>query len=131
MVPIMLKKLATKAQSLGNTAERYAQRYLEERGLSLIDSRFLTKGGEIDLIMLDNRTLVFIEVRYRKNDDYGNAEETVTTRKKNKIVFAAKCFLSRNPAWYKYDIRFDVVGITRKSGKIETNWIEHAFEVRN
>lgn len=116
---------------LGDEAEYFARRYLQKQGLRFVAANFLTRGGEIDLIMRDHDTLVFIEVRYRNSDEYGNAEETVTDTKIRRIIFAAKCFLSRNPAWYDYDARFDVVGITKKQGKININWIEHAFEVRS
>lgn len=120
----------TSTLQTGSHWETFSRHYLEARGLKFIASHFWTKNGEIDLIMQDKDTLVFVEVRYRKNDWYGNAEETITTSKKKKIIFAAKCFLSRNPAFKDRPCRFDVVGITRKSSKNCVNWIEHAFDVR-
>ena len=67
----------------GNKAETVALNYLRQHDLSLIEQNYLTKLGEIDIIMLDKSTdtLVFIEVRYRKNTSHGTSIETVTHAK--------------------------------------------------
>lgn len=119
------------AKATGIEAETIARDYLVQRGLIFIESQFYTKGGELDLVMRDQDTLVIVEVRYRDSDQYGSAEESITPHKKRKIIFATKCYLSRNPAWNNHDVRFDVVGITKKAGRININWLEHAFEVRS
>lgn len=115
----------------GHVAEDLARRYLERHGLRFVAKQFNTKGGELDLVMLDKDTLVFVEVRFRQTFSYGQAEETVTYHKQRKLAFAAKCFLNRYPKWYEHYMRFDVVGITEKHGKMVYNWIDNAFEVRS
>ncbi|MCG8083044.1 MAG: YraN family protein, partial [Candidatus Thiodiazotropha taylori] len=62
----------------GEAAEQLAVDYLSRRGLKLVTRNFRCKVGEIDLIMREKRTLVFVEVRYRQSDDYGSALESIT-----------------------------------------------------
>ncbi len=61
----------------GQAAEDIASRYLQKQGLVSVDSNFFSRRGEIDLIIRDNDYLVFIEVRYRKQTDYGHPLETI------------------------------------------------------
>ncbi|MCT6867840.1 MAG: YraN family protein, partial [Gilliamella apicola] len=80
--------------------------------------------GEIDLIMRDKQCLVFVEVRYRKNANFGNAEMTVTSSKQNKIKQAAQLWmLSENMNIDDTEFRFDIFAITGKNQK----WIINAF----
>lgn len=109
----------------GKNAEQQARRHLEQRGLKLLETNYRCKLGEIDLIMQDNETLVFIEVRYRKSNAYGSAIESVTTGKQNRLVAAARHYLQANRS--NTPCRFDVVGITgQNASKLE--WIKNAFE---
>ncbi len=109
----------------GKNAEQRARQHLEEQGLKLLETNYRCKRGEIDLIMQDTETLVFIEVRYRKSNAYGSAVESVTTSKQNRLVAAARHYLQTNRS--NRPCRFDVVGITGQNVfKIE--WIKDAFE---
>lgn len=81
------------------------------------------KGGEIDLIMQQQRALVFVEVRFRKSAAFGSAAASVTRSKQQKIITAAQHFLMDNSKLANLPCRFDVVAIT--AGQIE--WIENAF----
>ncbi|MBT3745088.1 MAG: YraN family protein, partial [Candidatus Thioglobus sp.] len=65
-------------RQIGNQAEDVALEYLTQQGLTLVQQNYLTKVGEIDLIMLDVQTqvLVFVEVRYRRNAHFGSAVES-------------------------------------------------------
>ena len=109
----------------GKSAEDQARHHLEQQGLKLLETNYRCKRGEIDLIMQDTGTLVFIEVRYRKSDTYGSAVESVTPGKQNKLVAAARHYLQENRS--NTPCRFDVVGITgQNESKLE--WIKDAFQ---
>ncbi len=116
-----LKKTAKR--KVGDAAEDKALQHISSEGLRLITRNYCTKFGEIDLIAEDNDTLVFLEVRFRKNDHYGSALESVTTRKQKKITTTARYYLAENNIGESRPIRFDVVGITQN--KIQ--WIKNAF----
>lgn len=95
----------------GTKAEVVAKRYLEEKGFRIIEENYnVPKVGEIDLIALDGRDLVFVEVRYRQNLDYGHPLETVGKRKQQTLICAAGSYLSECKASYE-NVRFDVIGI--------------------
>ena len=118
----------------GKQAEAACCHYLKQQGLSLVEKNFHSRLGEIDLIMLDDNVLTFVEVRYRKNNLFGGAEASVTLKKQNKIRLTAEFYLQRNPK-YK-NARFDVVAMsptTQSSTFQQTvdnytfNWIKNAF----
>lgn len=84
--------------------------------------------GEIDLIMLDRDTLVFVEVRYRKDGDFCNPLETVTRSKQRKIIKAASHYLLTRLKSHDIPCRFDVVGVTREgTDNYHFEWIKNAF----
>ncbi len=123
---------------LGSDHEARACKFLTQQGLRLIKSNFHCRRGEIDLIMQDSdRTIVFIEVRYRQSSYYGRAVETVDSRKQDRIRMSAALFLQSNYPYSKLSCRFDVVGISplqspsrpeeSGNGKFEINWIQNAF----
>ncbi len=114
----------------GADAEKLARTHLETQGLSLITANFASRFGEIDLVMRDRSAIVFVEVRYRKNQNFGAAHATVDRRKQKKLILAAQWFL-QNKRWHNKAARFDVVGITpnRSSGELEYNWCKNAFIV--
>jgi putative endonuclease len=76
----------------GNQAENLALIYLQENGLQLIEQNYLTKMGEIDIIMLDKseHTLVFVEVRYRQNTQFGSATDSINHNKQTKLIRIAQ-----------------------------------------
>ena len=119
----------------GAYTESLACRYLESKGLKLIEKNFSSRRGEIDLIMQDNNKncLVFIEVRYRKNNNYGGALESITPSKQQKIINTASVYLQKNSKLAKQAMRFDVVAMTgtvdsENINNIDFNWIENAFD---
>ena len=112
-----------KIKALGNHHEQQALTYLTEKGLTLIKKNFHCRRGEIDLICFDQNQLVFIEVRYRSSNRYGNALESVTYSKQQKIKKTAHYFLFAHPHFQHYVMRFDVIAID--SQKI--NWVKNAF----
>lgn len=94
----------------GRDAEDMARRFLESKGLRFLEANFRTPLGEVDLVMRDVETLVFVEVRERKNESYGRGFETVTRPKQEKIARAALAYVkAKNEA--RSPMRFDVVSL--------------------
>ncbi|KJY82356.1 endonuclease [Vibrio galatheae] len=116
--------LSKRAQ--GQHYEVAAEKYLISCGLAPIERNFHIKGGELDLIMSDGETIVFVEVRYRKNQAYGHAAETVTASKMKKLIKAATLWLGKQGlSVYSSDFRFDLVAIHQQGEQIE--WIKNAI----
>lgn len=115
----------------GKRAEALAEEYLVKKGLVLVQRNFRTKTGEIDLIMQDESTLIFVEVRYRKNNSFGGGTESVDRRKQAKLTRTAECYLAWHKKYDKIASRFDVVSIspheTQNSSAKSIEWIKNAF----
>ena len=113
----------------GRDAESQALRYLEQQGLRLLAQNWLCKGGELDLVMLDGDTVVFVEVRYRQHTQWGGALGSIDARKRQKLILAAQFFLQSEPRWSNHPCRFDVVAIDSAPGaEPELNWLRNAFD---
>jgi putative endonuclease len=78
----------------GARAEAFAAEYLMRHGLAIVARNFRTRFGEIDLVARDGAVLVFVEVRMRSSDDYGSAAESITPRKRARLVAAANGYLA-------------------------------------
>ncbi len=115
------------SRALGSTMEETAKRHLEKKGLQTVAQNFHCKLGEIDLIMRDADTLVFIEVRYRKKHSFGSPAATVTASKQRKLARAAQLFLQRHRHWRDHTCRFDVVGLSGEKDNCAIEWIQRAF----
>lgn len=102
----------------GDYGEGKAKRYLESEGYRIITSNYRTKSGEIDIIAMQRATLVFVEVKTRKDDSFYTAREAVTKSKQKKIFSTAKEFIAESNLNYK-EIRFDVIECYTKTDKIE------------
>ena len=115
----------------GTDAENACCAYLKLKGLKLIKKNFRCALGEIDIIMSDKKILVFIEVRFRKNNNYGDGLESITPAKINKLRKTAELYLQQNPQ-YK-NARFDVVAMSKNTNKTTSkqdytyNWVSNAF----
>jgi putative endonuclease len=112
-------------QLLGRLGEETARKYLEEKGFVFEEANFRTKNGEIDLIMLDGKQLVFIEVKTRKSALFGHGVEAVNRVKQTKIRSVAMQYLQKrkSPA----GIRFDVVVLTYSGQELDILHIPAAF----
>jgi len=115
----------SRAQS-GKDAELQALNYLQQQGLRLLAQNWLCKRGELDLVMLDGDTVVFVEVRYRKNTQWGGALDSIDQRKRQKLVFAAQYFLQSESRWADQPCRFDVFAIDSNADQL--NWLQNAFD---
>lgn len=107
----------------GQLAEQQACQYLQENGLKLIAQNYRAQCGEIDLIMRDGKDIVFVEVRSRKNNDYGSAVESITPNKQKKILKTTLIFLQQRNWLNKVNCRFDVIGVNPD----HLEWIQDAF----
>ena len=111
------------SRTRGNLAEALVADYLQTRGLRLIERNYSCRLGEIDLILADGPALVFAEVRLRRNLDYGGAAASVTAAKRQRILRAARHYLSGRP---ERPCRFDVILLDAlELDRIE--WIKDAF----
>ncbi len=121
-------KNLTARQEKGAQAEKLAEQFLARQGLQLITKNYRCKQGEVDLIMQDQDTIVFIEVRHRVRADYGSAAESITISKQTKVIKAATIFMMKK-GWYQHKaVRFDVVTIQGSLVESpELNWIKQAF----
>jgi len=112
-------------QAAGQAAEDLAGRFLEQRGMRLVARNYRCRGGEIDLIARDGKTLVFIEVRLRRHAGYGGAGSSITATKQGRIVLAARHYLVEHDAGND-DCRFDCVLLSGTTEN-EIEWIRDAF----
>jgi putative endonuclease len=101
---------STDRQKLGKQAENLASRDLVSRGYQILQRRFRTQFGEIDIVARDGETLVFVEVRARSGEDFGSAEDSITSRKIWKMTRMAQAYLMVQ-GLDDVDCRFDVVTV--------------------
>lgn len=110
----------------GQNYEQAAADYLRRHGLLLIEQNFQVKAGELDLIMRDNDTLVFVEVKYRHDQRHGHAAETVTRQKQTRLIKAANWWMLKQGLSADHtSFRFDVVAIHDNGRQID--WIKNAI----
>ena len=111
----------------GHRFEEIARHHLESHGLHLVSRNFRARGGEVDLVMTEQATVVFVEVRSRTNADVVSPAATVTAAKQRRVIIAAQWFLVRHPRLASRPCRFDVVGITGSLERHEVTWLKAAF----
>jgi len=107
----------------GALAEQAAAEFLTERGLRLLERNYRCCFGEIDLVMSDGMTLVFVEVRYRRNQSFGGAAESITVAKREKLLRTARHYMAARKGFPA--CRFDAVLLSGDTRELE--WIENAF----
>ena len=112
----------------GRMAEDQALRYLQKHDLTLLERNFHSRFGEIDLIMQEKDTIVFVEVRSRKNSTFLHPAETVDHAKRNKIRKTSQVFMKKTCAWNLFNWRFDVIALSGSSEhEIKIEWLKAAF----
>lgn len=111
----------------GAAGERAAERALMAAGLTPLARNAGYRLGELDLVMRDGDTVVFVEVRHRRSDAFGDAAGSVDRHKMRKLVRAAQLFLARHPALAQAPCRFDVVGLDGEAAQPTLHWIRNAF----
>lgn len=115
-------KPPTDKQIKGKAGEDQALAHMLEQGLTLVERNFRCKAGEIDLIMRQRGTLVFVEVRRRAGMGFGGAAASVTFHKQRRLILAAQFYLLRFQA--PPPCRFDVVAIDGAA----LSWLQNAIE---
>ncbi|MGC8121618.1 YraN family protein [Marinobacter sp. VGCF2001] len=116
------------ARKLGQHYEGVAARYLGTKGVKIIDRNVHNRGGEIDLIGLDDDELVFFEVRFRAEGALVDPASSVSPIKQRRLVRAASFYLHRHGMWERPS-RIDVVGITPgHRSKYRIQWIKNAIQ---
>ena len=107
----------------GALFEQKARSFLEQQGLSFVAQNQVFKVGELDLIMKEHTTFVFVEVRRRKNSNFGTALESINYNKQQKWLKAANLWLAKqNKSLDTADCRFDAVVF---EGTDEPIWIKN------
>lgn len=114
-------------RQIGAEAEDLAIGHLEKKGLILLTRNYHCRRGEIDLIMQDGNFLVFIEVRYRKNNRYGSAAESVTRQKQQRLLTTAEYYLQNENYNADNACRFDVITLSGQQNP-QIDWIKDAFQ---
>jgi putative endonuclease len=110
-------------QDQGRRWENAALDHLKHHGLALVEANFSCKGGEIDLVMRERDTLVFVEVRQRADRKHGGAAASITPAKIRRLVRAAQYYLLRFPR--TPPCRFDVVAFDGD----QLDWLRNVIEV--
>jgi len=110
----------------GREAERLALDFLQKQGLHLLAQNWRCRAGELDLVMQDKGTVVFAEVRYRRNNHFGGAAQSVDSHKQRKLARSAQQFLQQHPSLTNQPCRFDVIALDKA---MPPQWIKNAFEL--
>lgn len=114
--------------SVGAHFEALAARHLERAGLGVVERNWHSRYGELDLVMRDGDSLVFVEVRYRRDGRFGGGAASVGPTKRAKLVRAAQGFLESHPALARLPCRFDVVAFDGKADAPTLDWQRAAFD---
>jgi len=109
----------------GKEGEDLAADFLVRQGYEIVERNFRYRRSEIDLIVLKENWLVFVEVKMRSSDAFGYPEEFVDYKKAKNIVYGAEQYTFEND--YNGNVRYDVVAISMKYGKPEIRHFEDAF----
>lgn len=109
----------------GAAVEAAARRLLESSGLQHLASNARYRGGELDLVMLDHGSVVFVEVRYRRSAAFGGGAASIDRRKRQRLIIAAQTFLAQHPRHANAPCRFDVVQADGDPPQL--HWIRDAF----
>ena len=108
----------------GDRGEALARGYLARRGYEILESNYRTRYGEIDLVARRKETLVFVEVKLRRNTNFGDPLESVTPRKQEQVRAIAEQYLQEKDPEFG-EVRFDVIGVLGRPGSLETPEITH------
>ena len=118
------------ATDKGHRGEALAAKQMEKMGYEILERNFHALKAEIDIIAKKDNTVVFTEVKYRKNEEMGTPAEAVGYQKQQNIIRAAKVYIAQNCLMEEgYDFRFDVAEILTQDGKTYFRYTEDAFQL--
>lgn len=113
---------------LGSKGEELAVAFLKQRGYTILEKNFRCKFGEIDIIALERKTLVFVEVKTRSSLGFGSPQTSVTQKKQDQLTKVALFYLQKKQLFNR-EARFDVVAVELNSAKRQIELIRNAFEI--
>lgn len=123
----------TNSKSIGNRGESIAQNYLKKRGCKILQTNYHSRYGEIDIIALEmaspsspntEETLLFIEVKYRKNEWFSSASSSITPKKQTNMQLTIEAYLQAHPT--KRPLRIDLVTIVGQE-LYQIHWLKNIF----
>jgi putative endonuclease len=119
----------SKRQELAQEGERAAVRYLKRKGLRILARNWSCRQGELDIVALDGRQIVFVEVKTRQTDEAGGPFESITPLKQRNLTRTALAYLKKHKL-LEYPARFDVVAVAwpEKASEPNVTHIVNAFE---
>ncbi|HWP57423.1 MAG TPA: YraN family protein [Candidatus Acidoferrales bacterium] len=120
--------MADSRKVLGKEGERLAEDYLKKKGYKVLERNYRCPLGELDLVALDGRVVVFVEVKIRTDERFGHPLEAVHWRKQDKMIQAAQFFLAQYKL-HQREARFDVVGISRVGERPVIEHVRNAFDI--
>ena len=107
-------------------SEQAALVYLQQAGLTLLDRNWRCRWGELDLVMREGGTVVFVEVRYRASAAFGGAAASVDRGKRRRLAASAQAWLQQSRQ-FQAAARLDVVAVCGPPGRPRIEWIPNAF----
>ena len=112
----------------GREGERIGEDYLKSHGYQILERNVRSPLGEIDLIAKHQETLVFVEIKTRRDTTFGLAEESVDQRKRNKLIRLASWYLAQHPK-SNPQVRFDILAIQLGAKTPNIRLIQDAFDL--
>lgn len=113
------------SRRIGDRAESAALEQLRAAGLTLIARNYHARGGELDLVMRDGNTLVFVEVRFRADGGHGDGLDSVSPGKQRRLIAAARQYLADHPKYARWTTRFDAIAL----GAGGTRWVKNVIVI--
>lgn len=121
----------TRAQEIGQRAERLAAEFLASHGLTILERNYRRRLGELDIVAHSEGVLVIAEVRTRADETFGGAAASVDRAKQRRIIRAAAQLLQERGELARLPVRFDVLVVSGpECASPQIEWIRHAFETR-
>ena len=115
------------SQRKGTAIEDRACAYLQHHGLRICQRNYVRKTGEIDIIAQEGDMLVFTEVRFRAQQQFGKAFETVNAAKQRRIINTAKLYLQQHRQAQQFACRFDIISASLYNDQLTIEWLKNAF----
>ena len=120
--------MLNRQQNFGKKSELIATTHLKKHGYKILEQNYRTKLGEIDIIAKDQDTLVFVEVKARSSNRFGNPKWAVTPKKQRKVSMVALLYI-KSTKQSNVKARFDVVAISSAKDNPSIEIIKNAFEL--
>lgn len=117
--------MTNNSQNTGKSGEETAKRYLLEKGYEILETNWRFKKYEVDIISKSGNTVVFVEVKTRKSDTFGEPEVFVTRQKQNFLVAAANQYIIQNNI--DLESRFDIIAVLQLNNNQTVKHLEAAF----